>query len=726
MNLAISRGAPIQVRPGRSPESTRVGFTRKFADRTTTDDIILGPPKTAFASSRIASKGSIDASDRASRQVEPDEPRNDRFNFRDKSLKDRDPDFDKRPGMLNFRRGDKEDCKDGRPRRTYGPDEQDRKPKRNGEFDRWEGRDHRETRGNERFARDKDGRFPPRKDGHPGRARLEGSWFRDDNADRHDAEGEKPPIRNREWRRDRHAADREWHRGSKFEQEPEWFDSAEPEEPQRAHTQRDFERWKEKMKAGSAQAYGEDKKEPAIERAAGPTQKTESRPTDGEIFSHGGTPFQPDTTMERFFGLLGDRKPAPAASSPTPVDSPTTEKMMGKPGKSSRFAGLFSPPLESHAKELEFQTDAQSPALNASASDADQEGFQRILQMLGGSKSRDATPHNDQSQLPQPSLVQTEQARSSLPHLPTEPVDRPEYMGLQEPPSARSAGFPVQETPLPEDYDKDDPQAGRAQLLRLMQHVRIDPTRNTVPGQGQPQSAGPAPGLMNMPDTLPHPPGIPPGQKGAGFFDDPAIASMPMPETRRPPMGYFDEPPFPHNSQVAITPGGSRVPQGQSNAGMGIQRPPGFEHVPPPGWAGHQLPPRQGGAPGPLPPPPGIPTRGINPNFMSNAMPMHGNMPPLNERQPLPRGAGGNGPAAFGPPPGMMPPPGYMNMNGPPPPGFPPMPHHTEAFMGPGGQVPFGGPPGPQAPPPPSRHLLEVFGQGNGDGRGMPGPGQYR
>ncbi|RMJ24273.1 hypothetical protein PHISP_04871, partial [Aspergillus sp. HF37] len=373
----------------------------------------------------------------------------------------------------------------------------------------------------------------------------------------------------------------------------------------------------------------------------------------------------------------------------------------------------------------EPQAGAQSPSLNAAAGgDADQEGFQRILQMLGGGKSRNAAPHNDQFQPPEPSLFQAEQTRDPLPRLVTEPVDRPDYMGLQEP-SARSAG-PIQEHPLPENYDKGDPQAGREQLLRLMQQVRIDPTRSTMPNQGQPQSAGPVPGLINMPDALPRPPGIPTAQKGAGFLDDPAIANMPRPEGRRPPMGYFDEPSFPHG-QVPITPGGSRAPQGQSYGGMGIQRPPGFEHVPPPpGWAGHQFPPQQSAGPGPLPPPPGIPTRGVNPNIMSNMMPMHGNMPPLNERQPFPRGAGSNGSAAFGPPPGVMPPhPGYMN--GPPPSGFPPMPHNAGAFMGPGhgGQGPFGGQPGPQGPPS-SRHLLEVFGQGNGDGRGMPGPGQYR
>ncbi|RMJ21839.1 hypothetical protein PHISP_07287, partial [Aspergillus sp. HF37] len=246
--------------------------SRHVSRGSNSEDIILGPPKTAFASSRIAGKGSIDASDRPSRPFDPDEPRNDRFNFRDKVFKDKDSDFDKRPGTFGFRRGDKEDWKDGRPRRTFGSDEHDRKPRRNGELDRFEGKDQRES---ERFGREKDGRFPPRKEGYSGRGRFEGSWFRDDNADGHDGEEEKPPMRNREWRRDRHGADREWHRGSKFEQEPEWLDSTEPDEPRRGHThtQQDFERWKEKMKAGSAQSHAEDKKEPPVERVT--AQKAE-------------------------------------------------------------------------------------------------------------------------------------------------------------------------------------------------------------------------------------------------------------------------------------------------------------------------------------------------------------------------------------------------------------------------------------------------------------------
>ncbi|KAE8423859.1 hypothetical protein BDV36DRAFT_278867 [Aspergillus pseudocaelatus] len=722
-----------------TPRRPSIFETRHVSRNSNSEDIILGPPKTAFASaSRIPGKGSIDATERPSRQPDSDDIKNDRLNFRGKFFKDReagDSNFDRRDGKsdpFTPRRGDRDDWNAGRPRRTFGQDEQDRKPRRNGDFDRWESRDFnrerdQQTPNHERGGKDKDSRFFPRRDGQPGRARHEGSWFRDDgNQDGPDAEEEKTPIRSRDWRRDRHGADRDWTRGAKFEQDPEWLDSNDKEEPRRVHTQEDFERWKERMKAGSSQAPVEEKKETPMESTPAPAQKPEPRPTDGEIFSSSGTPFQSDTAMERFFGLLGDSKSPQEIATSSPLEAPLVtqatpkkENIPGKPFKSSRFAGLFSPPPGSPAKETDSQLGNKSPTVQPSTTDADQEGFQRILQMLGGSKSRNATPHNDAVQANRPpSLPQAESVQSAISSPSREQVKRPEPILMQES-SMRSAGPAM------------DPQAReREHLLRLMQQVRVTPVTNQAQGShGQPQSAGAAPGMMNMPDMLPPPPGLASAPKAPNFIDDPAIANMQRAEPdqlrRRPangpPMGYFEDMPFPQGGQVPITPGGSRAPQGQGIPGMGVQRPPGFDHLPPPGWAGHQLPPQQGGGPGPLAPPPGIPTptRGVNPNFMSNMMPMHGNVPPLGERQPFPRGAGGNGSAGFPPPPGMMPPPGYMN--GPPPSGFPPMPPNAEALMGlgHGGQGPFDGNPGPQGPPHSSRHLLDMFGQvGAGDARG--------
>ncbi|RAK99389.1 uncharacterized protein BO80DRAFT_426643 [Aspergillus ibericus CBS 121593] len=726
-----------------TPRRPSIFETRHISRGSASEDIILGPPKTAFASaSRIPGKGSIDATERPSKPTDQDDSKNDRFNLREKFFKDRESgerDFDRRDaklGTFNNRRGDREDWNSGRPRRTFGQEEQERKPRRNGEFDRWEAtRDQRDPN-NDRGARDKDARFFPRKDNTPGRARHEGSWFRDDNAhDAPEADEEKTPVRNREWRRDRHGADRDWTRGAKFEQEPEWLDSTDKDESRRVHTQEDFERWKERMKAGSSQAQTEEKEVP-VEPAAAPAPKPEPRPTDGEIFSSNGTPFTSDSAMERFFGLLGDSKPPPPPQvpqvpqeiSPPPAMEASNKKepLPGKLGKSSRFAGLFSPPPGSPAKDPEYQPETKSsPSTHAVNTDADQEGFQRILQMLGGGRSRNATPHNDPMPTNRPpSQVQAEQIRSAVSSPARDQIKRQEYLAMQET-VARTAGPPFKENPYIQETQARD----REHLLRLMQQVRVSPVAN--PGiQSQPQSAGPvgpAPGLMSMPEVLSPPPGIPSAQKGPNFLDDPAIANMQRPDAdhlrRRPangpPMGYFEDMPFPQGNHLPITPGGTRGPQGQAHPAMGMQRPPGFEHLPPPGWPGPQLPPQQAAGPAPLAPPPGIPTptRGVNPSYMSNMMPMHAAAPPLSEREPFPRP----------PPPGMMPPPGYMN--GPPPSGFPPMPPNGDALMGLAhrGQGPFDGNPGPQVPPPSSRHLLDMFGQVGGDARGgMIGPGQFR
>lgn len=625
---------------------------------------------------------------------------------------------------MNNRRGEREDWNAGRPRRAFGPEEQDRKPRRNGEFDRWDTRDGPRDPNAERGNRDKENRFPGKKDGQPGRSKFESSWFRDEN--NHDTadtlDDDKPPLRNREWRRERQGADREWNRGAKFDQEPEWLDANDRDEPRRAHTQEDFERWKERMKAGSGSAPQNQAYEEKNDESAEPpvtSQKPETRRTDGEIFSHGSTPFMPDSSMERFFGMLGEPKPhAPQeVSTPSSVEpSIKRETPSGKPGKSSRFAGLFSPPPDSPARAPppEPQQIPRPPpglpplGMPPNPQDADQEGFQRILQMLGGGggRSSNATPNQvDSSQRnSRPSSMVQEQPRVAT-NLSSPGMPRQDYVS------------PSHESPIAQFADKDPQAREREHLLRLMQQVRVAP-----PGPQQTPGGGPAPPPGLVPEMMTRPPPGLGAQKGPNFLDDPAIANMQRPDSEQlrrrpangPPMGYFDDIPFPQGAQGPMTPGGSRPPQPPM-----MQRPPGLEHMPPPpGWNG-QPPPQQGNVQSPMGPPPGIPTpnRGLGgPNFPPGMMPMPGNGPPINERQAFPRG----------PPPGMMPPPGYMG--GPPPPGFPPMGPPNPEMLG-LGSGPFGpGNPGPQGPPPSSRHLLEMFGQSNGgDVRGgMVGPGQYR
>ncbi|KAJ5397379.1 hypothetical protein N7509_005492 [Penicillium cosmopolitanum] len=721
--------------PSETTTNRRPSFfeARHISRGSNSDEIVLGPPKTNFASSRIGGKGSFDLTDRPARPNETDE-KNDRFNFRDRIFKEKDTtqerDYDRRdgrPAALNGRRGEKEDWNAGRTRRTFPPEEQERKPRRTGEFDRWENREApRDPLNSERGVRDRDGRFPARKEGQPTtRTKYDGSWFREENGNEAiEADDDKPALRNREWRRDRHGADRDWARGTaKVESEPEWLDANDRDEPRRAHTQEDFERWKERMKAGSGTAQPPpsqaERKEEYIESDI-PTQKPETHRTDGEIFSSGAQ-FMGDTSMDRFFGMLGEPKPPvpEAVASPVQVQS-TPQKdnsYVAKSGKSSRFAGLFSPPPDSpfRAPESPALPKSSAGSTPANPQEADQEGFQRILAMLGGPGAAGpghgpphGTPHQNEHSRPSP-MVHPDHARAAMNM--SSPVR--EHMGRPD------FASPSQEIPLAQMAGKEPHPGERDHLLRLMQQVQIGPGPQGGVSQRSP-NAGPAPPPGLMPEMMPRPPPGLTGQKTPNFFDDPAIANMQRPDNEQlrrrapngPPMGYFEDIPFPQGGQGPMTPGGSRPP---NQPPMPLQRPPGLEHLPPPGWTG-QPPPQQGNGPSPMGPHPGMPT----PN--RGMMPMPGNGPPLGERQGFPP----RGPP--GPPPGMMPPPGYM---GGPPPGFPPMPPNPEAMMGlgPGGQGPFGpGNPGPQGPPPSSRHLLEMFGQsGGGEVRGgMVGPGPYR
>jgi len=199
------------------------------------------------------------------------------------------------------------------------------------------------------------------------RAKMSQSWFRKDTGEVLEEtrrESDKTPdwrtrARDRDW-------DRDWDRSIKPEADPEWMDSTEPEEPFQAHTQEDFQRWKDKMKAGSAPQEPQEPLEAAISDSPGGIveEKTSQKAVSQE----------PDDSMDKFFARYEQKtvgqKPGP-----------------GKAGTKTRFASLFSPaaeqskPLETPAPvATERPSSAQMPGSNSM--DADQAGFARILEML--------------------------------------------------------------------------------------------------------------------------------------------------------------------------------------------------------------------------------------------------------------------------------------------------------------------------------------------------------
>ncbi|KAK2811275.1 hypothetical protein FQN49_008473, partial [Arthroderma sp. PD_2] len=586
------------------------------------------------------------------------------------------------------------------------------------------------------------------------------SWFRDgDTQENADHEEEKTPVRNREWRRgvqgqDRDR-DRDWNRPAKHEQDPEWLDSSNKSEQKEAHTQEDFQRWKERMKTGGAQQSDETKKKASPEIANVEVKPAETRRTEGEMFSSLEPSYKTDAGFDDFFGPWGGPKSTQDAGAyGSAIAGPgVKEAQAAKPAKSSRFAGFFNAPTEP-AKEAEAT--APQPGRPVST-DADQEGFQRILQLLGGNKSRNSTPQAEE--MMRPRATPPQQSQQDVGHIPAPTASphrdavnqRQPYMGFPEPPREQAPPgleqllaqkAPKESRPSPQDTDL---------LLRLMQQAKIGPSH-----QGQIPSHVPLqnPGIQNMPEMQSRNQELP-KQKSPLFFDDPAIANMQRPDAndprsqlrRRPtggPTGYFEDMQFQGPSSGNHTPAnppGLRTQQSAVQPAMGLQRPPGLEQVSSPGgWPNPQQM-QQGasaqfiGRPS-MPNPP--PNRNMNPNFPPvPQMPMPGGMPPPNDRQAFQRGPGAGVPANFGPPPGIVPPPGYVSMNHPPPSAFPPMPHTPEAMMGlsHGHPAHFGA--GPQqgvagGHQPSSRQLLDMFtghGGGSGDGNmgnrngsGMMGP----
>lgn len=730
---------------------------------------MLGPPKTAFASATRGLNKSIDATDKLPSKPNDDEPRNDRFNFRDKLFRDKDfadrdrdttdrrDTRDTRASLVNGRkpvRDDKEDWSGARPRRTFGQEEGDRRLRRGGESDRWDRGDakdqhreqHREQQdaGAERNHRDtrEQGRFPPRRDPQ-GRGRNE-NWFREGDGQDHGGEGaeEKTPVRHREWRRgfQNQERDRDWNRPAKHEQDPEWMDSSDRSHDAReSHTQEDFQRWKERMKAGANQASEESKKEnrqPKEEEKPADTQRV-----DAELFSRPDPTFQLDAGIDNFFGLWSERKanhdatPDSNASGGAIVETPTS----ARPAKASRFAGIFNAPVND-VKAFEAPQ-AQPP--RPVSTDADQEGFQRILQMLGGNKSRNATPQAQTPVHARPPPLQMSEAEYHMPQQSTmspmqEGPGRPDFQPYVENSGAREQNQGI-ENLLAHKTAKEN--RDTAFLLRLMQQSKIS---GQTPTEPQPPHL-PSPGGHNIPAMHARVQGMP---KTAGYMDSMAT-NLYQPEHHDPrehlrrratggggggggAPGYFDElyhNPAP-NHAPANPPGLQARPQVPGQVPLGLQRPPGLEQVAHSGWPNQQV--QQGGVNHPMAPP-GLPTphnRNMNPNFQSG--PPVG-VPLPNERPAFQRGMSGSGQGGFGPPPGIMPPPGYMNMNAPPPSAFPPMPHGSNGMMG----MPHGNPNHYGAPQPTQyRDVLDMLtqatsgpndgGMAGRNGMGMMGPGGYR
>ena len=563
--------------------------------------------------------------------------------------------------------------------------------------------------------------YVPRRNGI-GRSKIEQSWIRGEKDSAKEPQG--PAWRTRE-RRD----DREWIRGGRNEvqndDEPEWMDAG-PKNEKQVHTQEDFQRWKERMKAST---MGTEEKESTI-AAAKVAELKEAVP------SKPATPVAlGDSGLDKLFGMWGETKTAEGKK-----EEPTTVKEGPKP-KSSRFAKMFAQDEPKPTMELPVPTSPGAPKSN----DADKEGFERILAMLGGGPPGILRPPGQEEKnagngimlgalidAPKPNVEFPPRQNIPIRHNPLGSREErnafidvalnggrngADYNGLPpgfnslnpaspnpgipgngratEPPMATGLPTPDMQSrmgirpdaqgPIP-NRTADMPQ--REFLLSLMQNT----ARNAMPPNapsGRPEPPPNFPGFPDMPPKMPAPPkGMAPPP---GFFDNQGFpegqmhqSDMARKNPQRAPPGFYDDPSIALQRRNTADAQAPRPQQLPTNMGIPQQQP----QLPPELQQHWMKGPQQG-----IPPPQGQPGPGPPPGFNIGGGPGNGprlppgfglpNMPPGVGNPPM--GHPGMPRGMPGAPMGMPPPQHAAYFNGPPPPGFPPnmMPQmHPREFPG--------------------------------------------
>ncbi|KAH6614269.1 hypothetical protein C7974DRAFT_73849 [Boeremia exigua] len=341
------------------------------------EETVLGPPKLNFTSAARAAKNTSDKQERTGITSADGDQLGDRFP-RDKNerwSRDGDRDRNRERGITNGRRGAREDGEGWtsvKGRKSLGQEDFER-------FNRNGDRAERSERNREKTEGALEDDAPPRR-GQRDRADRAERWGRRDDAKEEAPkfgvqggwrERTQQPQREQRERGDRN--DRDWERGgggNRGEEDPEWMDAKveKKKEPQ-MKTQADFERWKEQMKAKDTpvEERGAPKESPA-------TPATATGIAAGPMFT---APVQTPTTAESTQGILfgnwGNVKGVE-------LGQDESIKAKPKPAKASKFMSMFAKPEEPAAHS---PIPISAPAPPVPHANEDQQGFQRILQMLG-------------------------------------------------------------------------------------------------------------------------------------------------------------------------------------------------------------------------------------------------------------------------------------------------------------------------------------------------------
>lgn len=317
------------------------------------EETVLGPPKLSFLSaSRSAAKAAGEAKERTGITSADGDHLGDRFPREKNERWTRDRDVERRDKTYtNGRRAPRDDGEGWtsvKGRKSIGQED----------FERF-GRNGERTR--EKYEGD------PEADGAPrrvNRERTEQRWSRREEGKE---EGTKSGAQGGWRERER---EREWRGNARAEEDPEWMDTKIEKKEMKPRTQEDFQRWKEQMRAKDTPA---EKDEQRGTHTAAPTATAITAPPmlTAPLQNPSGT----EPTQGLLFGNWGRDKSADTLpTEATPAKSKTDKK--------SRFMTMF-------AKPEEPVTSTPSPGPTPASSgpvieaNADKEGFQRILQMLG-------------------------------------------------------------------------------------------------------------------------------------------------------------------------------------------------------------------------------------------------------------------------------------------------------------------------------------------------------
>ena len=415
-------------------------------------------------------------------------------------------------------------------------------------------------------------------------------------------------------------------------------------EHSQSHTQDDFQKWKEQMKAGSS--------DPETKVAETEDKPIDFDPTIGTSIGSAVTALDAGAT-DQFFGLWGDTKreeKKAGAGSSTPKSSVAKSK-------SSRFAGFFAPPPQEIPSQLPKPASpppAQSPTQQTPQKNTveDQVGFQRMMSMLrmGGNSSQPQSTGGfaPPATVPPPNTAQS--ASIVIPDSPNNIWNASSRDVLKSPDQIRSPRPPSMSQPPNSAARADPPSRDSEFLLNLMQHPRAPFAEGQIYGQSynRNQTDDISALLSNIaakPQAPPRIKGPPPGL----FNNDGAFAMnqnidshiMPGQRFRRPTietMEVMDDRFTPGTFPKRRSPPHEKLHQQQSDHHR-IQQTPSFD-LKPPSWPQHSIPSRTQATHESLAPPPGfLATRApAPPGFFQfpgvNALPQRARPPGL--RQPPP------------------------------------------------------------------------------------------